>query len=290
MAALFFRGIPGELKIGLRLNPLLVGPTGVGKSHLVAAAATAVGARYLRCTRGEWLAVGTDQGRPTVWQILDCLRRHERLCLHLDELDKFTDLQQSGWSAAIASDLWNLLDGRLNLTAYLNKLEADGQPLVSETWLEQRLRRSLWIVGSGTWQEVFRRRSGTVLGFQRSDPAVVDGVDIAHAEHISPELLHRFNTDLLILDYPDPAETVRLLETTGITALARQLAVTLDPAAIDWTQGGLRQLETLATRLCLEFQRRQPNQIAKPAPHRADLQTWCDHLDLDDHVAIGGKP
>lgn len=140
------------------------------------------------------------QGRPTVWQILDQLRRHERLCLHLDELDKFNDLQQSGWSAAIASDLWNFLDGRLNLIAYLKRLETDGQPLVPETWLEQRLRRSLWIVGSGTWQEVFRGRSAAVLGFQRSAPPAVDAVDIAHAEHISPELLHRFNSDLLILD------------------------------------------------------------------------------------------
>ncbi len=30
--------------------------------------------------------------------------------------------------------------------------------------------------------------------------------------------------------------------------------------------------------------------IAKNAPNRDDLQTWCDHLDLDDHVALGGKP
>lgn len=29
--------------------------------------------------------------------------------------------------------------------------------------------------------------------------------------------------------------------------------------------------------------------IAKNAPHRCDIRTWCDHLDLDDYVAFGGR-
>lgn len=259
LASIYFQGDHPLPALELQLFPLLVGPTGAGKSHLVATAATSVGAKYLRLTRGDWLVLGTDQGRPTVWQVLDQLQVHDRLCLHLDELDKFTDLQQTGWSAAIASDLWNLLDRRLNLTAYLRQLGAAVLDAPSESALAHRLRRSLWIVGSGTWQELFRRsQPGATLGFNRTSPPV-DPSALSRAQFISPELLSRFNADLLFLDYPDPEETRQLLESTGLAPLARQLGTPLDPNTIDWSQGGLRQLETLATRLCLEFQQRQPN-------------------------------
>jgi hypothetical protein len=29
--------------------------------------------------------------------------------------------------------------------------------------------------------------------------------------------------------------------------------------------------------------------ISHNGPQRVDIQTWCDHLDLDDYVAFGGK-
>ena len=29
--------------------------------------------------------------------------------------------------------------------------------------------------------------------------------------------------------------------------------------------------------------------IKQYGPNREDIQTWCDHLDLDDYVAFGGK-
>lgn len=29
--------------------------------------------------------------------------------------------------------------------------------------------------------------------------------------------------------------------------------------------------------------------ITKNGPQRADIQTWCDHLDLDDYVSFGGR-
>lgn len=30
--------------------------------------------------------------------------------------------------------------------------------------------------------------------------------------------------------------------------------------------------------------------LAKNGPRREDIQTWCDHLDLDDFVSFGGRP
>jgi hypothetical protein len=30
--------------------------------------------------------------------------------------------------------------------------------------------------------------------------------------------------------------------------------------------------------------------ISRNGPQRDDIRTWCDHLDLDDYVAFGGKP
>lgn len=275
LATLFFRDEHPLPNLELRLFPLLVGPTGVGKSRLVAEAAAAVGAKCLRLTRGDWLVLGTDQGRPTVWQILDMLLAHDRLCLHLDELDKFTDLQQNGWSAAIASDLWNILDRRINLTAYLEKLVDAGVQAPSESILTERLHRSLWIVGSGTWQQVYGRGPKSISGFQRPVPGEVDSTDIIRADQISPELLHRFNTDLLILKYPDAAETARLLQASGIAALARRLSLDIDPASVDWTRGGFRVLESIATRLCLKLARLQ-------APRATAAAIETAGIDLED--------
>ena len=114
--SLFFsckRALP---KIKLRLFPLLIGPTGAGKSFLVETAARQLQARYFRITRGDWIPSGSKGPRSTVFRILDEVASFDRVVLHVDELDKFTNLFEREWSASIASDLWNILDGKFQWT------------------------------------------------------------------------------------------------------------------------------------------------------------------------------
>jgi len=258
LGRLFFRHQVGLPLIKSRLFPLVVGPTGVGKSHLVEKTAADLQAHYFKVTRGDWLPQGVKSGRPTVYQIIDQALTHQRVLLHIDELDKFQiNFAAGDWGASIGSDLWNLLDGKHPFEGYLSETPyPEGQQPSSEA-LSKAVQRSLWIVGSGTWQDIFaNNRRGATMGFQGSMVDVaVDVQTIARSGVIPVELLHRFSGDLLFLEYPSPCETAILLTTSGLADLAKKAGVTITPDQIDWTQGGMRALETLATRLAVAYYR-----------------------------------
>lgn len=250
--------VPG---LKLRLFPLMVGPTGAGKTHLVKSAAKRLRARYLKITRSDWIPQGSATGRPTMYQILDYVTTQPRVLLHLDELDKYR-ISFSGpeWSAAIAGHLWSLLDGAFPILEYLRDTPIPPEKGVTEGQINAWIQSRLWIVGSGTWQSVFKEnRAGSAIGFAGAhENAPVTADKIARSELISPELLHRFCSDLIFLEYPNRhEETARLLESTGINALARELGETITPADVNFTLGGMRVLESIATRLVIARHRRR---------------------------------
>ena len=267
MGELFFSGTQVSALVKLKLNPLLCGPTGVGKTHLVQEVASRLKAKYFRVTRSDWLVVGCRQGRPSVYQIMDTVLSHDRTLVHLDEFDKIQiDFKTAGeWSASVAQDYMSVLEGKFQIDEYLATTQFEEAQKPSAYLIQEKLRRSLWLVGSGTWQQVYvANRPGSTIGFTGPAPArpvAVDQESIARAQLISPELLYRFNSDLILLTYPSLTETAALLRLTGLTALARQLGLPLDPAEVHWEHGGMRALETVATRLALEKLRRE-----KPTP------------------------
>lgn len=268
MGRLFFSGVRVLPGIRLRLLPLVIGPTGAGKSFLVERVARELGAHYVKLTRGDWLVMGSRAGRPTMYQILDALVSHERVVVHLDELDKFQELR-GDWSAAIGSDVWNLLDRKFLVEEYLRNSTFPEGKKPTPLWISLKIQSRLWIVGSGTWQDVFEQsRPRAAVGFQNAQSAASVGLEaIAHSGVISPELLHRFNNDAIFLSYPSKEETAALLKSTGIAKLAEQVGVEITPADIPWERGGMRVLETVATRLAIQCQRRdRPRQVMIPFP------------------------
>jgi hypothetical protein len=263
MGKTFYSGVQMMPDLKLRLYPLLIGPTGVGKSQIVKTAANRLGAHYLRICRGDWNVVGSRAGRPTTYQVLDYVATYPRVLLHLDELDKFSDLQSGDWSAAIAGNLWSILDGVHPVAEYLRDVTFSDQPAPTAEELEAKIK-NLWIVGSGTWQSVYQNsRAGSSIGFgrDRSDEKV--GMEAIMASNlISKELLNRFNNDAIFLEYPSLEETRNLLNASGISKLAKQLGVRVEPESIDWTHGGMRALETVGTRLALAYHRQNPASLA----------------------------
>lgn len=258
MGELFFDAPTGGTRLSLRLYPLVVGPTGAGKSMLVKTAAGRLGADYYRVTRGDWMPRGSKIGRPTVFLILDRLLASRRLVLAVDEADKMDLDFSKEFSAAVGTDLWNTLDGYFPVVDYLAETKFGNDPVPTVDEIERKVRTALFIVGSGTWQHVFARGAKSAgLGFNAG--AVTGQVTMEAIEKhgsISPELLLRFNSDLVFLNYPDAAETGDILRETGITALADELGIRVTPDDVVWTKGGMRVLETLATRLTLEKHRR----------------------------------
>jgi hypothetical protein len=270
MGKVFYSGVRLTPDIQPRLFPLLIGPTGVGKSQIVKTAANRLGAYYLRICRGDWNVVGSRAGRPTTYQVLDYVATYPRVLLHIDELDKFSNLQSGDWSTAIAGTLYSILDQVLPVSEYLRDVTFGDQPAPTGQELEAKIK-NLWIVGSGTWQDVFEgTRAGSSIGFGRDSNAETVGLEmIVKSGVISNELLHRFNGDLLLLEYPSLAETKCLLRDSGITRLAKQLGVEVEAESIDWTHGGMRSLETVATRLALAYHRRNPSSLTKLAAPQA---------------------
>lgn len=258
MAEIFYNRSATGMRIALRLFPLVVAPTGAGKSFLIKQAAAILKADYFKITRGDWCPRGTKVGRPTTFLILDRLLTNDRVCLHLDECDKWSLDFTKEWSAGIGSDLWNTLDGHFPIQDYLRETKFGDTPAPAIHEVEEKIRTRLWIVGSGTWQDEFiRGNKAASLGFTPAPIASQVTADtIRRAGAISPELLLRFNSDLIFLNYPSPEETPGLLRSSGITAMADELGITLTASDVDWQRGGMRVLETLATRLTIEKYRR----------------------------------
>lgn len=240
-----------------RLFPLLIAPTGAGKSMLVAECARHLKACYLRTQRGDMAPQGARGLRPTLFRILDLLLQHERVLWHMDELDKFgtdtataTPSGNNEWGAGIYSDIWSALDGVFPIHAYLQQLKAR----VDEGFLQSRVRYGLYIVGSGTWQQLFSQRTRPSMGFaneRKAAPRSVTAGDVAKSQLISPELLARFNADFLILNYPDEKEAMSLVERTGMARLAAETGYRITAEDLDFRRGGFRVLEALLTKLLL---------------------------------------
>lgn len=258
MAEVFYSRSATGMKIAPRLFPLVVAPTGAGKSFLIRHAAALLKSDYFKITRGDWCPRGAKAGRPTTFLILDLLLKGNRVAVHLDECDKWNLDVSKEWSAGIGSDLWNTLDGFFPIHDYLRetKFEDKLEPTVQK--IEEAVRSKLWIVGSGTWQDVFAKGAkAAAMGFSSATATAGVTVEaIRRAEAISPELLLRFNSELIFLHYPSTEETPELLRAAGITAVADELGIALTPGDVDWQRGGMRALETLATRLAIEKYRR----------------------------------
>lgn len=258
-----------RLSIQPRLFPLLIGPTGAGKTFLVRESAESLGASYLRITYGEWMPLGVSRaGGPTAFALLEAVEGASRLLFHVDELDKCRDLFSTEWGRSVATDLWNVLDGLLPFEAYLRSKR---RPVEECAALRRLVAERLWIVGSGTWQDVFAQQDRPSLGFGAAEPppeaddkALFER--ITRARLIPEELLARFASDPVFLRYPaNAAETQVLLEGSGLAAMARAAGVPLDPSELDLRHAGMRALETMATRVLLAMERdRELRSMAEP--------------------------
>lgn len=245
------------------LFPLLVGPTGSGKTHVVQALSQRLGARLIRVQRSDFVPQGARL-RPTVFQVCDALAESERVLLHLDELDKYRadggPTPSGEWGASVFGDVWAAADGRLPIGNYLTETEpGKPKPAISLEELRQRVERRLFVVASGTFQEAWEVASRPQLGFRdpsAGERATVTTDDILRSRQVSPEIIGRFFPPLF-LNYPTPAEMEEMFEQTGLNQLARDCGYTLTTADRDIHRTGFRGICSLYTTLLLaQHQRR----------------------------------
>lgn len=258
-----------------RIFPLLCAPTGSGKSMLVASCAEQLGAYYRRSQRGDLAPQGAARMRSSLFQILDLLAERELVLWHIDELDKMsvgaegTAPSGNEWGASISSDLFSALDGVFPVDSYLaiEDRPRAKDPAINADFLTRRIRSGLYIVGSGTWQMLFARAARPSMGFssdREAAPVEVTSADIVASQLISPELLARFNANILILGYPDHKEVAELIKATGLVRLAKEVGYKITLEDLDFKRGGFRVLEALLSRLLLlQHRRRRRADLAK---------------------------
>lgn len=272
MGRAFYAGSSATLAVKPRLFPLVVGPTGAGKSHLVKLTAETLRANHLRVTYGDWVPRGAREGagEATTQRIIEAVLSHDRVLLHIDELDKCQLSYEHSWTRSIANDIWNVLDGELR-----HHQAADD---ATAARLRKRVASGLWIVGSGTWQQVFEEASRAGLGFnaQPPPPVAADPValreKIVQARMIPTELLSRFAGELQFIFYPETVEEKqRLLDESGILELARSIGFPVSVNDLNFAAAGMRCLESLLTRVVIAAQEQreaagQPEAVpAEPA-------------------------
>lgn len=218
-----------------RLRPLLIGPTGVGKTALARAVAEECSAAFFRTSIGEWTPAGA-KAPATLDRLRTVLRSNTRAVVLIDEIDKTRATEITPWLQSIIAEVFCLLDGDAIRAA-------EGEKLA--TFL---------IVAAGTWQWTAREnasRIGFGAGGANSSGSGKWTARVRDNPLIPPELLFRFCWPPLELSYPLADETAELYERFGLKRLAANVGETLDPETHDWATGGLRSLENLAASLLI---------------------------------------
>ena len=257
-----------------RLDPLIVGPTGMGKSHLIRAVARKLELPILRLTYNEWLVTGAREMPHTLNRVHDFLESNVRGLIHIDELDKFKNSHRTDWSTAVHGELFLLLDRSLQ------------QPTRGSSWtpiLQSRLRKAFLIIGSGTWQLTWSATAKPAMGFQTST-AIAPGMmqrEIEKSGVIPAELFRRFNSDLIILPPATEADYRRGAAIFDLERMAKGLGIDLDYAnAVERGLGARWLEETLA--LLLRTARKQGKALFSPTPAPVPEVSDEPSIDLDN--------
>lgn len=222
--------------ITLRTTPLLIGPSGVGKTHLVRELGRSLQLPVMKATVGDWLPHGVKHEAPTLHRLEEAVEKHDLFILHLDELDKFRSTEGT-WALSVLTEIFSVLDRDPGGTWSLANLN--------------RLRRNVFIIGSGTWQDQWDQDAPKPpLGFGTS--AAPGGVRpalaarIRKARVIPPELLNRFNDHWLVLEPYEAADFRRIAHTLGLGEGV------IDPVAAAASGLNFRAIENILTTHALQ--------------------------------------
>jgi len=174
--------------ISVRPYPLIIAPSGTGKTALVRAFAERRGVTFVPLDSGAWILNGAYTKPNTLTMLRDYVNKSGGGVLLIDELDKFS-CNLGDWWRGVQQEVYSLLDGRLQWSPQeIKKLR--------ENWL---------IVGCATFQEMHRRQEKH-LGFMV--PSKEDGIqtELHRQVEIPEELIARFNCEHIHLAPPSEAD------------------------------------------------------------------------------------
>jgi hypothetical protein len=146
---------------------------------------------------------------------VDALVETERTVLLIDEIDKVAE--ETSWTAYLRAELYAILDGQFPAgTMFADEMDLHAQR--REAVARRRLRTGCWIVGVGTWQSLWERRTVGRIGFHEPDASAPLLALDALTGTIPRETLNRFSSSLVVMS-PMTASDYQ----TALAAATREL-------------------------------------------------------------------
>jgi len=196
--------LKSKLPIKVRLNRLVIGPTGTGKSFLAESVADLLDWPVFKINTSGWIIWGARE-EPT-WKVFNnwAARQNPSLpiIVILDELDKVSNgpVPSDSWSRHMVAELLGFLDYSIP-----PQLESEREHPDDPEILKEALARTI-IFGCGAFQDAQDQKS---LGFREIEQAPKGLKDLS--QHLPKELVNRFSKVLILpqmtkQDYLDSAE------------------------------------------------------------------------------------
>jgi len=187
LARIYFSQASRQSAIELRLMPLVLGPSGVGKTRMIAELSARLNVPLVRFSVSDWIVTGARVEPSTMQVIQGKLEEHaDGFILQVDELDKLSSPEP--WQQSVRLDIFSLADRRVGFTG------TSKAPWTA--YHSEALRKRVFMLGTGTWHEVWTTPVRTHLGFMPIGPGAADRAledAIRSAKIIPSELLNRFS-------------------------------------------------------------------------------------------------
>lgn len=195
----FFDGNWRGLPINIRINPLLVASTGVGKTFLVNRLAADLGLPIFTATPGEWilLCANLRGAPPTLPLLYEFVQNNSRGIVFLDEIEKLgrDNATASDWSRCYQLEIFSVFDRRV----IPGVLEEESGPkfTITPADLTERFQRSIFLIAAGSWQSLWETKPSPI-GFVTGEE---DNAAPTHAElaaSLRLEILNRCGKPLIL--------------------------------------------------------------------------------------------
>ena len=191
------------LPIKLRTNVMLTGPSGSGKTHLARRLAEEMEVPFLSIGVSEWILLGSSSNRgasaswPIILDFLESCFKEPGAIIFIDELDKLTKSDVSGYTSYLRTEIYGCLDKRIPTN--LNNKDGDSISDRKICEAQKFLANNTLIVAAGAFQHLWDERSRAAMGFLTQDcPAAnPDLQDLAKT--IPREMANRFGSNLIVL-------------------------------------------------------------------------------------------
>lgn len=246
-AEAYYEGLWYDWAIKPRLLPLIVAPSGHGKNWLVQGLAKKLDLNrsFLRVSPSGWIPLGAKSSLATFEHIHKLIinAKGRNTLLQIDELDKFTNIQQE-WSRCCCEEIFAILDRDINHHFIRRWPDQD----------KSAFKRRLFIVGTGTWQDLWNR-SQQKVGFAGHES--VDSAFFAAQKEIPQELLFRFCNDLILIPPWTAEDLIEMMSVFGphLPAEVGELILSKSDEIISSKRGARYIEDLLAIWMVLQKQR-----------------------------------